>query len=234
MTTTQLNHDPARYQDDGYCVFRGVLDPATIAAARRELDALMALSPDTRPEHLVEPHVRHAAWLGLCLHPRVIDCVRAVLGDELMLIMSHLIVKPPFDGRRVAWHQDRPTWPTVDGDDVATAWLALDDADAGNGCMRVIPRSHDRARAIDHSPAPDAVFDLAVGVGADEERRAVDLCLRAGDLSIHDGRLIHGSEANLSPRRRGGYTMRYADPRTVRVDPAKHWVPVYRVSGAMA
>ncbi len=234
MTGARPNHDPARYRDDGYCVFRGVIDQPTIAGARRELDALMASSPDTRPEHLVEPHARGAAWLCLCLHPRVVDCVRAVLGDELILIMSHLIVKPPFDGRRVAWHQDRPTWPTIDGDDVATVWLALDDADAGNGCMRVIPRTHDGERAIDRSAAPDAVFDLRVGVDAHEEARAVDLCLRAGDLSIHDGRLVHGSEANTSARRRAGYTMRYADPRTVRVDPAKHWVPLYRVSGAMA
>jgi hypothetical protein len=55
--------------------------------------------------------------------------------------------------------------------------------------------------------------------------------MSAGSLSIHDSFVLHGSDANRSGRRRAAYTMRYANPKTVAVDVAKHWAPVYLVRG---
>ena len=49
----------------------------------------------------------------------------------------------------------------------------------------------------------------------EEEARAVDLILRPGEVSLHDGAIIHGSLPNRSNRRRCGLTMRYV-PTTVR------------------
>src|SRR5207253_2415890 len=48
-----------------------------------------------------------------------------------------------------------------------------------------------------------------VPVTQEEEQRAIDLELRAGEISIHDGALIHGSLPNRSQRRRCGLTLRY-------------------------
>ena len=53
----------------------------------------------------------------------------------------------------------------------------------------------------------------------------------AGSLSVHDSFVLHGSEANTSGRRRAAYTMRYANAKTVTVNTAEHWVPVYLVRG---
>ncbi len=224
----------ASFQRDGYCVRRSLLTQPELQAARVALQELIQATPDRRPEWLSEPHLRASYWLELCRHPRVVDAVRQVLGDDLIMIMSHLIVKPAGDGQKIGWHQDSPTWPQITGTEMATAWLAIDRSDCGNGCMRVIPRSHAERQALSMlKDEPGNVFDFRVEVGPELEATQVPIELEAGDISLHDSFVIHGSEANRSDRRRAGYTMRYANSRTVQVDVAKHWSPVYIVSGCM-
>ena len=233
LAAPALNTDPTRYPSEGYCVFRAGVPAVEMDAVRSELDRLMAANPDTRPEYLVEPHAKHADWLELCRHPRILDAARSVLGDDLILIMTHLIVKPPRDGKKIGWHQDSPSWPQITGTEIATAWLAIDRADRGNGCMRVIPRTHDGHRDFGMvQDEPGNVFDFRVEVTPEIEARQVAIELEPGQFSLHDSFAVHGSEINPSDRRRAGFTMRYANARTVRVDVAKHWAPVFLVSGS--
>jgi ectoine hydroxylase-related dioxygenase (phytanoyl-CoA dioxygenase family) len=197
-----------------------------------ELAKLMASHPDTRPEHLSEPHLKVPFFLELCRHPNVVRAVQSVLGPDIVLIMSHLIVKPPRDGKAIAWHQDKPTWESVKGTDIVTVWYAIDDADTGNGCMKVIPSSQQGfpELAMIRYQGSD-VFDFKVAVSPELERTAVPVELAAGDVSIHDSHILHGSDANVSDRRRAGYTMRYANAKTTSVNVDQHWSPVYLICG---
>ena len=241
-----LNTDPARYADEGFCVFHDVLNEEEILAVRAELNTMLAELPerqvvykdgenkevDARPEYLTEPHPKHPFWLELCRHPLVLDAVEAILGPDLILIMSHLIVKRAEDGLPVAWHQDNTYWHSVQGADVSTVWLAIDDTDRANGCMQVIPCTHEGYPEMDKiSTGGDDLLGLTVEVTPAMEEAAVCLEMNAGSLSLHDSFVLHGSEANTSGRRRAAYTMRYANANTVAVDTSEHWVPVYLVRG---
>lgn len=241
-----VNENPATFDKDGYCLFRDVLSPEEITAARTELDTAIGDMPErvtvykdgaqreveARPEYLTEPHAKNEFWLKLCLNPRILDSVQTVLGEDLILIMSHLIVKPPHDGLPVAWHQDNTYWHSVQGKDVATVWLAIDDTDESNGCMRVIPRSHSGYPELPKiSTGANDLLGLTVDVTDDMEASAIPLEMSAGSLSIHDSFVVHGSNTNTSNRRRAAYTMRYANAKTVTVDTQQHWVPVYLVRG---
>lgn len=228
---------PGDYRREGFAIRPEVLPAPLVAELRTHLDGLMAnLTEGQRPEDLVEPHVKAADWrfwLEICRHPLILAEVAEAMGaNELLLIMSHLIVKPPFDGKRVAWHQDITYWSSVQGTDVSTVWLAIDDVDPGNACMHVIPQTHaDRERMEKLATDGTDLLKVRVRVTPEQESSAVPCTLHAGGLSIHDSFAIHGSAANTSPRRRAGYTMRYADARTTTVDTAQHWVPVYYVHG---
>ena len=243
---SNTNEAPAGYKGAGYCLFRDVLTEDEISAVRADLDALVRDMPDkmvvyndgehkevdARPEYLTEPHAKDDCWLELCRHPRVLDAVEEVLGPDLILIMSHLIVKPPGDGLPVAWHQDNTYWHSVQGTDVGTVWLAIDDADLGDGCMQVIPCTHDGYPEMEKfSTGKDDLLGLTVEVTDEMVNAAVPLEMKAGSLSIHDSYVLHGSDPNTSDRRRAAYTMRYANAKTVKVDTVAHWVPVYLVRG---
>ena len=129
---TEPNTSAADYHASGYCLFRDVLDPEEVRLVNAELDVLVRDMPETmvvykdganqevpaRPEYLTEPHAGNAGWLELCRHPRILDAVEAVLGPDLILIMSHVISKRPGDGLPVAWHQDNTYWHSVQGTDV--------------------------------------------------------------------------------------------------------------------
>ena len=244
--TGHCNTNPKAYCSEGYCLFHKVLNTKEIKTARAELDGLLGNLPqkqivykdgknkeiDARPEYLTEPHPKYSFWLELCRHPRVLNAVQSVLGPDLILIMSHLIVKRPGDGLPVAWHQDNTYWHSVQGTDVATVWLAIDDTDRANGCMQVIPCTHEGYPEMDKvSTGGDDLLGLTVEVTPAMESAAVCLEMAAGSLSLHDSFVLHGSDANTSGRRRAAYTMRYANAKTVAVDTAQHWVPVYLVRG---
>src|SRR5207248_1920795 len=99
-----------------------------------------------------------------------------------------------------------------------TVWYAVDDSDRENGCMRIIPGSHGegiRAHGTAQQEGNLLSINQEVPVTPAEEQSACDLILHAGEVSIHDGALIHGSLPNRSNRRRCGLTLRYV-PTTVK------------------
>ena len=121
--------------------------------------------------------------------------------------------------KRVGWHQDVLHW-NLQPPEVINVWLALDDADEDNGCMRVVPRSHLRG-LLPHRHDPDDEHNVLMGfqdidehnvLGLDAESGApaVSLPLRAGECCVHDGFTVHGSAPNASAsRRRCGFTAQY-------------------------
>jgi len=136
----------------------------------------------------------------------------------------------PSPPRFVAWHQDVTYWG-LEPPFALTAWYAVDDSDVENGCMRVIPGTHAGLREHGTAVREGNLLSInqEVPVTPEEEARAVDLCLRAGEISLHHGMLIHGSNPNHSSRRRCGLTIRYVPPH-VRVtgenSQKRPWQPI--------
>ena len=202
---------------DGFAIFRNVLDPDLIAEASAHVDWLAKRHPDLRPENYHHVLMRtDPFWVRLVSDPRLLDIAQQFIGPNIALFASHYICKPAGDGLPVLWHQDGAYWP-LDPMDVVTLWLAVDDADRENGCMRVVPgtqaldlkelRRNAQVESVLGSETPAEFFD---------ESKAVDIELKAGDVSVHNPRIVHGSDANTSSRRRCGLTIRYI-PTTTKV-----------------
>ncbi|XP_051505426.1 L-threonyl-[L-threonyl-carrier protein] 4-chlorinase-like [Myxocyprinus asiaticus] len=130
----------------------------------------------------------------------------------------------------VAWHQDMKYWG-FDGGPVLSVWLALDDSLEDNGALQVIPGSH-QSGLLPHHQSKRVGNMLSVNQEIPEElvqtENAVLCPLQAGQMSIHDGLLVHASDPNMSDRRRCGYVIRYVptctypiqDPERPRTFPA--------------
>jgi ectoine hydroxylase-related dioxygenase (phytanoyl-CoA dioxygenase family) len=135
--------------------------------------------------------------------------VRDLLGEDVVGWGAHFFCKMPGDGKAVAWHQDASYSP-LSPSRAVTVWLAIDDACVDNACMRFLAGSHHHGhltyRASD--PAEHNVLNQTID-NAEQYGAAVDVELKAGEVSIHSDLLLHGSEANRSSRRRCGLTLRY-------------------------
>ena len=129
----------AQFDQDGYAIFRQVIDPELVAEASRHVEWLMAQHPDLRPELLEHTLVaQDPFWVRLISDDRLLDVAQQFIGPNIALFASHYISKPPFDGQPVLWHQDGSYWP-LEPMEVVTLWLAVDASTPENGCMRVIP-----------------------------------------------------------------------------------------------
>jgi hypothetical protein len=208
----------ARYGADGYLLVDGpVLPPSRFASLTAHFEELLAaLPPGARPEDMDVPHLLDPALFDWLLDDDVLALVTPILGPDVALFSSHFICKPAGDGKRVPWHQDSFYWKhMLSPCEVATVWLAIDRSDAGNGAMRVIPRTH-AAPELAYEPV-----DLATNTFPKEIKRqllrqdeAVTLELEPNHASLHAAGLVHGSEANHSARRRCGLTIRFVSTRT--------------------
>lgn len=218
MTLDSIDRGTAleNYKRDGYTIFRNVIDADLIAEASAHVTWLQEKHPDVPPEELGHVYMTNDPfWIRLISDQRLVDIAELFVGPDVALFASHYINKPPFTGRSVLWHQDAARWP-LDPVEVVTLWLAVDESTPENGCVRVIPGSQN----TDYAPMRDVtdrenVFGAEIAVDVDETR-AVNMILRPGDVEVHHPAIIHGSNANRSPKRRCGLTIRYI-PTSTRI-----------------
>ncbi|MFG1998977.1 phytanoyl-CoA dioxygenase family protein [Spirillospora sp. NPDC048911] len=205
-----------KYDTDGYAIFRNVLDAELIAEADQHVRWLQERYPGRSGEDLsTELVARDPFWVRLVSDDRLLDIAEKFIGPDIALFASHYIAKPPRTGKAVLWHQDGAFWP-LDPMQVVTLWLSVDHSTPENGCLRVIPGTHrEELHAVREREGDDAVFNVESDVAVDESK-AVDMVLKPGDVEVHHPGIMHGSNANTSPHRRCGLTIRYI-PTSTRI-----------------
>ena len=192
-----------RYRRDGALFPVPVLSAAEVARCRAALAAVEPRLADAR--RIPMPHTAFRWAWDLATHPAVLDAVEAVLGLELLIQATLILTKPPGDPALVTWHQDG-TYSGLHRTPNTTVWIALSDSTPENGCMRVVPGSH-RQSILPHvtSQAENHLLNGSPEVAVEvDEAQAVDVVLRAGEMSLHHSNIIHGSNANGSTARRTG------------------------------
>lgn len=210
----------ARYQEDGILFPVPVLTPAETARFRAGFEAVAArLGGRPVAQALGHTHLCFRWAYDLATHPAILDAVENVLGPDILVWTVSIFPKYPRDPGYVSWHQDGTYWG-LDSTQVTTAWVALTDSTVETGCMRVVPGSH-RRPILPHRDtyAPDNRLSRGQEIEAQvNDEDAVDVVLRAGEMSLHHVNIIHGSNPNPSDRSRIGFAPRYTTPKTRQVD----------------
>jgi ectoine hydroxylase-related dioxygenase (phytanoyl-CoA dioxygenase family) len=200
------------YEANGYIFgLPPVYDSQGVRGLNEGLNELLKLlHPGEDAKEIREWHESSRFLYDICTNDIILDYVEDILGPDFYLWGSNFFIKPPHSSSTVGWHQDTYYWP-VDPKISATVWLAFEDVDEQNAAMRVIPGSH-KAGLLKHSRSTDtdSVLTLELEGGQFRDDTAVSLNLKAGQISIHDDKIVHGSLANRSDRRRAGLTIRYS------------------------
>jgi hypothetical protein len=229
----------AKFHAEGYHIFRQPVFPqAKFDGLKTCFEHILNnLDTGVRPESMDVPHFQHPELFEWLLADEVLDLVEPILGPDLALFSSHFICKPRGNGQRVPWHEDSHYWKSmISPMEVVTVWLAIDPSTKVNGCMNVIPRTHNTGKLgfsdYDDLTPGTAVFNDEIKAAQRDPSQAVAIELEPNQCSLHDGRIIHGSAPNTSSIRRCGYTMRYISTR-VREDREKvgQWHHLYLARG---
>lgn len=204
----------ASFNKDGYLMpFRG-LSISDICELRGYFDRILeeVSSRGESSYSINTAHLKYPRIYDLIHNINIISPVKDLLGDDIVAWGAHFFCKMPHDGMRVPWHQDCIYWPLTPTKTV-TVWLAVDDVDSSNAPMKFIPKSHLKGKLefqeLDKS-REKAVLGLESSCPEFKTSGAVEVHLKAGEFSIHNDLLLHGSEPNTSQKRRCGLTLRYA------------------------
>lgn len=206
------------YRDNGYLVLEDRIPMAAIEAIRAEIARFVkearAMSasneridledthrPDQpRVRRIKLPHTTSPPVRELLFSNHVLAPVRDLIGPNVRLHTTKLNMKSAGFGAAVEWHQDFAFYPHTN-DDVLAVGVVIDDLKEENGPLMVFPGSH---KGPIHNHHVDGVFAGAMDLAASglDARDAVALSAPAGSISIHHGRIVHGSALNRSDRDR--------------------------------
>lgn len=147
------------------------------------------------------PHLLDPIFWQVLKSDQILGLLKPLLGTEnIRLHTSKLNTKEPDGGQAVEWHQDWAFYPHTN-DDLLAVGILLEDVDEHNGPLQVIAGTH-RGPVLDHSS--NGVFCGAIDPADPlfDQNNAISLTGKAGSLSIHHVRTLHGSAPNNSKRAR--------------------------------
>jgi Phytanoyl-CoA dioxygenase (PhyH) len=194
-----------RYAIDGNTYFEVRLEgvPATVQLEH---------TPGSRTVRVIEPcHALSPEFERLIDDARIVAPMRELGGaPEVALFTDKLNLKRPREGSRFQWHQDSPYWahfcPHLD--QLPNVMVTLDDADASNGCFRLIPGSHRRGM-LPGRQGEGVLGPLFTHPDHFDECTAVDAVAPAGSLVFFSPHSVHGSLPNRSERPRRALVLTY-------------------------
>ena len=226
----------AFFEQQGYLIVPDLLSRGEVAECQREVQRLHQLAADleasqdplsnhfqrepfsSASNHNGLPVLRKIentralspCFTQLAAHPRLVAIVQSLLGADLLLFRSTLMLKPAFHGSAHALHQDSAYWP-MEPPALVTASIALDDATPDNGCIKVIPGSHHWGLQEWGHIAQQQEAPLTNRDDIDRSRQ-IDVPLAAGSAVLFHSLMVHGSGPNQTDRPRNTALYAYFSP----------------------
>lgn len=137
----------------------------------------------------------------------LLDCIENILGHDIVLLRTHSLFKKPNGQFKVDWHQDSCYFPLYPIQGI-TVWMAFDDANTINGCMRYAEKTH--LTDLPHVPQQRMAFRLTIPDEVSNKfESVVDVPREKGQVAIHHLRLAHSSYANASDQPRAAMAFVY-------------------------
>lgn len=216
-----------RFVNDGFYVFRNLLEPELIDKLRRITDEVLEQQEETHFEQQRAPGsmvmidwdmaYRYDVFAELIVHRKMLKGLGELGFAQPKFGHGRIISKPPHSPR-LFWHEDGRFWddPVSYTPQPIQCFLMyyLVDTTPENGCLRVIPGSHLKRHAL-HDQAPERHTEK-LSTYSDPDHTAfqhaegeIDVPLKAGDAVMGYGTLFHSAHANRTDRRRTGLTMWY-------------------------
>ena len=219
----------AAYRRDGFVVLPDILTSSEVEALRRVTDEFVQgarsvtanneiydledthSADEPRVRRIKTPQLHHAEYARAARHPKIVAVLKDLWGT-VRFDTGKLNMKSAGYGAPIEWHQDWAFYPHTN-EDLAAVGIMLDDCEMDNGPMMVVPGSH-QGPIFDHhgldgrfcGAIDPATCDFGISTAAP--------CLgKAGSITVHHVRAVHGSATNFSgkPRRFLLFQYRAAD-----------------------
>ncbi|MCC7492616.1 MAG: phytanoyl-CoA dioxygenase family protein [Fimbriimonadaceae bacterium] len=228
----------AQWEHDGFVRLGQVASDDQLAALQERIDAIMlgqVVYPgmffqadtesgsygDLRADGWVGPTLayrkiqdleRDPLFLQYLQHPLFRGLTRSLVAAEISVFRAMFMNKPAGRGTVLPYHQDGGSQWGLDRENFVTVWTALDDASIANGCVQVIPGSHQLGLLSERGHTITAEQEATLC----REEDAVYLECRAGEAILLHNYVLHRSGVNTTSRPRRAFSVVYMDAATRR------------------
>ncbi len=204
LTTEQLDH----YKNKGYVSSINALTSIEAKEIRDEIEKIEKKWPkalegiNRNYVHLISP-----VFNKVCLNKKILDAVESIIGKNILICGTTLFIKNPKEKGFVSFHQDAK-YIGLEPHNWVTVWVAITDSNEKNGCMRMLPGSH-KENLKHHEQKFDENNLLTRGQTIQNVPldKTDPLILKAGQISLHHPKIVHGSGLNYSDDRRIGFVI---------------------------
>jgi len=208
MTGSELS---CLYEQDGFAALGEVLDDSATPLLLEYLDVCRIEQGLPADAGIIPAPSSGSVASSFALDQRVLSIAAQLLDAPPAVFGITYLCKPARTGLPALWHQDGAPWAErLRGSPALTIWIALDDANTSNGCLRLIPGSHRcGARTLHPNSRTDSMFGVEMDAALVDERIAIELPLESGHGVVHHPNVIHGSGPNRSMHPRRALAIRY-------------------------
>ena len=204
LSLEQIN----QYKEDGYIAPIDVLTKDEAEEVKGEIEYIEKKWPNEieglgrNYVHLISPVLDKVSH-----NSKILDVVESIIGKDILVCGTTLFIKNPDKKGFVSFHQDAK-YIGLEPHNWVTGWLAVTDANEENGCMRMLKGSHKKDLKF-HDQKFDENNLLTRGQTIENVliNETTPVILKAGQLSLHHPKIIHGSGLNKSKERRIGFAI---------------------------
>ena len=204
LSLEQIN----QYKEDGYIAPIDVLTKNEAEEIKKEIEYIEKKWPNEieglgrNYVHLISPVLDKVSH-----NSKILDVVESIIGKDILVCGTTLFIKNPDKKGFVSFHQDAK-YIGLEPHNWVTGWLAVTDANEENGCMRMLKGSHKKDLKF-HDQKFDENNLLTRGQTIENVpiNETTPVILKAGQLSLHNPTIIHGSGLNKSKERRIGFAI---------------------------
>ena len=206
-----------QYHDEGFISPVRVISENEALSIKNQLEQVEADFPEEiNAQSRNNLHLSFAFLDALANNTIIVDAMEDLIGPDIALWASVMFIKEPSSKQYVSWHQDA-TYMGLDSIDFPTPWIALSPSNRDTGCMTMISGSHHSEIQIHKDTfAENNILTRGQVIPEVDKSKAIDLILEPGEMSIHHGAIIHGSQPNNSDQRRIGFSLQSYVPPSIK------------------
>ena len=204
-----LNHNQIEdYNNKGYVSPINIFSKQEAKEIREEIEKIEKKWPEALTGlnrnyvHLISP-----VFDKICHNSKILDAVESLIGKNILICGTTLFIKNPNEKGFVSFHQDAK-YIGLEPHNWVTAWVAITDSNETNGCMKMWAGTH-KNEIKHHNQKFDENNLLTRGQTIENVKieKTNPVILKAGQMSLHHPKVVHGSGLNKSRDRRIGFVV---------------------------
>ncbi len=206
------------FENQGYVILKGLYTTEETRRLKEEAAAILARHDVHQSGVFLGLTAESPLFKEAARTPRLAQALKEIVGDSVVFLSDKLVFKNASTDFGSPWHQDYSYWH---GSHKLSVWIALDDADPANGCLRIVPGSHLSTVSHDGQATDDLGFVHRLDEKDIDPALIVDLPTSTGDAIVFHDLLLHASYPNTSGADRWALISTYKDG--TQPDPDYSW-----------